>query len=57
MGEVFDVAVIGAGMAGIVAARDLSKDGHKVVLVEARDRLGGRTYMDHACGGILVQKG
>ncbi|KAK6811478.1 hypothetical protein RU639_012673 [Aspergillus parasiticus] len=53
MGEVFDVAVIGAGMAGIVAARDLSKNGHKVVLLEARDRLGGRTYMDHACGGIL----
>ncbi|KAJ1715151.1 amine oxidase [Aspergillus flavus] len=53
MGEVFDVAVIGAGIAGIVAARDLSKNGHKVVLLEARDRLGGRTYMDHACGGIL----
>lgn len=53
MNELFDVAVIGAGMAGIVAARDLSKKGYKVVLVEARDRLGGRTYMDHACGGVL----
>ncbi|KAJ5900610.1 uncharacterized protein N7473_004680 [Penicillium subrubescens] len=53
MGEVFDVAVIGAGMAGIIAARDLSEKGYKVVLLEARGRLGGRTYMDHACGGIL----
>lgn len=53
MDEVFDVAVIGAGLAGIVAARDLSKNGQKVVLLEARSRLGGRTYMDHGCGDIL----
>jgi monoamine oxidase len=53
MDELFDVAVIGAGMSGIIAARDLSEKGHKVVVLEARDRLGGRTYMDHACGGVL----
>ncbi|GFF23229.1 pseudooxynicotine oxidase [Aspergillus udagawae] len=44
----FDVAVIGAGMAGIIAARDLSQKGHSVVLLEARDRIGGRTYTGHA---------
>jgi monoamine oxidase len=49
----FDVAVIGAGMAGIIAARDLSQKGHSVVLLEARDRIGGRTYMDHAFDGEL----
>ncbi|KAF4231171.1 hypothetical protein CNMCM8980_005103 [Aspergillus fumigatiaffinis] len=49
----FDVAVIGAGMAGIVAARDLSQKGHSVVLLEARNRIGGRTYMDHAFDGEL----
>ncbi|KAJ5784627.1 uncharacterized protein N7503_009839 [Penicillium pulvis] len=53
MDELLDVAVIGAGMAGIIAARDLSAKGHKVVLLEARDRVGGRTYMDSACGDVL----
>lgn len=57
MGEQFDVAVIGAGMAGLIAARDLSAQGHKVVLLEARDRLGGRTYMDNACGSFLEMGG
>ena len=53
MEEVFDVAVIGGGMAGIIATRDLSVKGHKVIMLEARDRLGGRTYMDSACGEVL----
>jgi NADPH-dependent glutamate synthase beta subunit-like oxidoreductase len=53
MDELFDVAVIGAGMSGIILARDLSEKGHKVVVLEARDRLGGRTYMDHAYSGVL----
>jgi monoamine oxidase len=35
-------------MAGITAARDLSKKGFPVVLLEARDRIGGRTYLQKA---------
>ncbi|HEX4671216.1 MAG TPA: NAD(P)/FAD-dependent oxidoreductase [Solirubrobacteraceae bacterium] len=40
----YDVAVIGGGFAGVTAAREAALRGRSVVLVEARDRLGGRTW-------------
>jgi monoamine oxidase len=39
-----DVVVIGAGLSGLTAARDLSVSGASVCVVEARERLGGRTF-------------
>ena len=39
-----DVIVVGGGFAGIVTARELGKAGFTVLLVEARNRIGGRTY-------------
>ncbi|KAL3963576.1 amine oxidase [Purpureocillium lilacinum] len=53
MAEQYDVVVVGAGMAGIIAARNLSERGLSVALLEARPRLGGRTYTDSALDGTL----
>jgi len=36
--------IIGAGAAGLAAARDLSRERHEVDVLEARDRIGGRVY-------------
>jgi len=50
-----DVAILGAGVAGLAAARVLDKHGLQVVVLEARERLGGRicTHREpHQCGPI-----
>jgi monoamine oxidase len=41
---IHDVIVIGAGFSGITAARDLLEQGHSVLVLEGRDRIGGRTW-------------
>jgi monoamine oxidase len=46
----FDVVVIGAGAAGLAAARELSGSGKRVCLLEARPRLGGRIHTLHLAG-------
>lgn len=43
----YDVVVIGAGFAGVTAARDLTRAGRSVLLLEGRDRIGGRTHYAH----------
>ena len=45
-----DCIIIGAGIAGLVAARDLSRAGLDVLLLEARDRIGGRILTECPAG-------
>lgn len=45
-----DVVVIGAGFAGLTVARDLAAGGQRVVVIEGRDRIGGRTWYDDRLG-------
>ena len=52
-----DVAVVGAGFAGIVAARELQKAGVSAVVVEARDRVGGRVLNEPIGDGKVVEVG
>ena len=52
-----DVVVVGAGLAGLAAARKLTADGIDCVVLEARDRVGGRT-LNHSIGdGKIVEVG
>jgi monoamine oxidase len=48
-----DVLVIGAGAAGLAAARALSGQGVSLAVLEARDRIGGRIYTTRRAGGVL----
>ncbi len=48
--ELFDTIVVGAGVAGLSAARLLAGSGRRVVVLEARDRVGGRVWTDRSEG-------
>ena len=51
------VIVIGAGAAGLAAARELKRIGADVVVLEARDRLGGRAVTDRTLAAYPVEMG
>jgi monoamine oxidase len=46
----YDVIIVGAGAAGLSAAKDLAASGRQVLILEARDRIGGRMYSTSAPG-------
>jgi monoamine oxidase len=52
-----DVAIVGAGIAGLMAARLVAAAGLKPIVIEARDRVGGRTVSEPIGNGKIVEMG
>lgn len=52
-----DVIVIGAGVSGLTAARRLAQAGRSVVVIEAGDRVGGRTMNLDIADGVITEGG
>src|SRR5687767_14368966 len=52
-----DVAIVGAGFAGLTAALELVAAGKSVIVLEARNRVGGRVHSKSIGGGEISEKG
>ncbi|MDR9391135.1 MAG: NAD(P)/FAD-dependent oxidoreductase [Trueperaceae bacterium] len=52
-----DVVVVGAGLAGLTAARELRRGGRTPLVLEAGDRVGGRVTSDVLPGGFVLDRG
>lgn len=54
---IYDTIVVGSGMAGLTAAQKLSSNGRSVLVLEGRNRIGGRTYTDTTTFGVPLDIG
>src|SRR6202045_2637116 len=52
-----EICVVGAGFAGLAAARRLAAAGRDVTVLEARDRVGGRVWNREMADGTIVSAG
>ena len=52
-----DVAIVGAGFSGLTAARELERKGHSTIILEARDRVGGRVYAADIAADEVTERG
>jgi monoamine oxidase len=52
-----DVVVVGAGLAGLTTADELTRLGHSAIVLEARDRVGGRTWTKRVAGAPVDHGG
>ncbi|WP_374946345.1 flavin monoamine oxidase family protein [Agreia sp.] len=53
----YDAVVVGSGLAGSIAARELQQRGKRTVILEARDRVGGRAFTTEFGGGSIEMGG
>ena len=55
--NVYDVIVVGAGLSGLIAAREISKNGYRVLILESQGRMGGRIESYTTSTGYPIDAG
>ncbi|BAQ64024.1 flavin monoamine oxidase family protein [Geminocystis sp. NIES-3709] len=54
---IYDCIIIGSGLSGLIAARNLSRSNHTVLVIEAQQRIGGRMYGEYLPSGQWIDRG
>ncbi len=55
--QLYDVVIVGAGVAGLAAGRRLHDAGQTILILEARDRIGGRIWTNHTFADFPIEQG